>query len=78
MDAITREFYTEGIATKKTTASKKAFCTRQITALKDYLIDLTEAYHSKSGMLHGEFITFHKIKETREELVFVTELRASL
>ena len=80
MDIV--KFYKDEIAARKTPASKKAFCTKQINAAKENLADLIKYKKPqgsmKWGYLHGEPITAVRIASQKVELKLLEKLRSEI
>ncbi len=80
MDIV--KFYKEEIAARKTTASKKAYCTKQINAAKENLADLIKhkppTGNMRWGYLHGEPITPLRIVSQKIELKLLEKLRSEI
>jgi hypothetical protein len=80
MDIV--KFYKEEIAARKTPASKKAYCTKQIKAAKEHLDDLLKYKKPRSGMkwgyLHGEPITSLRIINAKTELRVLEKLKSEI
>ncbi len=80
MDIV--KFLKEEIAARKTPASKKAYCTKQIKAAKEHLEDLVKYKKPhgtmKWGYLNGEPVTASRIASAKTELKVLEKLRSEI
>jgi len=78
LDEFTLNFYKGELWEKTTTSSKKAHLTRLKKGLVEYLNDLEIARERYSCMLHGEYVTYDMILETKQEIQYIDELYTNL
>lgn len=74
----TRSFIIECLNDYKTNASKKAFLTRELKQLSQFIDDVKRTVGNSYGWLHGELFTTGHLEHYEKELQLVNELRNAI